>query len=120
MVVDDTEHVREMLTSMLDLDGFEVVGQAADGTSAVESVEALDPDVVVVDYMMPRVNGLETARRIRQARPQQTIILYSAFVDARVEAEAEEAGIALCLGKIDGLWSLEREIVRLGAKARPR
>src|SRR5205085_4467107 len=53
MVVDDTDHVRRMLTSMLSLDGFEVVGNAADGPQAIENVEQADPDVVVVDYKMP-------------------------------------------------------------------
>jgi len=118
LVVDDTEHVRDMLIAILDVDGFLVVGQAADGATAVELATALDPDVVVVDYMMPAVDGLETSRRIRRVRPHQTVILYSAFVDPAVAAEAEAAGVALCLGKVDGLGLLESEIARLGRGAR--
>ena len=113
MVVEDTQHVRRMLAAMLELDGFEVVGQAATGAEAIAHVEAVDPDVVVVDYKMPGLDGLDTARAIRARRPDQTLILYTAFFDEELQREAEDAGIALCLGKVEGLQALEREIRRL-------
>ena len=115
MVVDDTDHVRRMLTSMLSLDGFEVVGNAADGPQAIENVEQADPDVVVVDYKMPGMDGLATARGIRAARPDQVMILYTAYIDDKLEKAAAEAGISICIGKVEGLASLEREISRLCA-----
>jgi len=115
MVVDDTDHVRRMLTSMLSLDGFEVVGNAAGGPQAIENVEQADPDVVVIDYKMPGMDGLDTARGIRDARPDQVMILYTAYIDQKLEQAAAEAGISLCLGKVEGLASLEREISRLCA-----
>ena len=113
MVVDDTDHVRNMLTSMLTLDGFEVVGEASGGDAAVDTVDGADPDVVVIDYKMPGMDGLQTARVIKEARPGQVIILYTAFIDPDLEREAAEAGVAVCLGKVEGLASLEREIGRL-------
>lgn len=112
-VVDDTDHVRRMLTTMLAFDGFVVVGGAADGASAIDDVNNQDPDVVVIDYKMPAMDGLETARRIREARPTQPIILYTAFADAEVEAAAAAIGVAVCLGKVEGLSALEHEIRRL-------
>ena len=115
MVVDDTDHVRRMLTSMLSLDGFEVVGNAADGPQAIENVEQADPDVVVIDYKMPGMDGLDTARGIRAARPDQVMILYTAYIDDKLEQAAAAAGISLCVGKVEGLASLEREISRLCA-----
>ena len=115
LVVEDTDHVRKMLTSMLELDGFEVVGAAATGAEAVAGIEALDPDVVVLDFKMPGRDGLDTARRIRERRPDQALILYTAFVDDELQQQAAEVGIALCLGKVEGLHALEREIRRLGA-----
>jgi CheY-like chemotaxis protein len=115
MVVDDTDHVRRMLTSMLSLDGFEVVGNAAGGTQAIENVEQADPDVVVIDYKMPGMDGLDTARGIRAARPDQVMILYTAYIDDQLEKQAADAGISLCVGKVEGLASLEREISRLCA-----
>jgi CheY-like chemotaxis protein len=113
MVVDDTDHMRKMLRSMLEIDGFDVAGEAASGEEALEVMAGADPDVVVLDYMMPGMDGLETARRIRQQRPDQVIILYTAFLDPDVEKQAKEVGIDLCLAKVEGLDSLEREISRL-------
>jgi CheY-like chemotaxis protein len=113
MVVDDTDHMRKMLRSMLELDGFDVAAEAASGQEALDSVGGADPDVVVLDYMMPGMDGVETARHIREQRPDQVIILYTAFLDPEVEAAAEEAGVDLCLAKVEGLESLEREIARL-------
>ena len=115
MVVDDTDHVRRMLTSMLSLDGFEVVGEVASGPAALEAVEAADPDIVVIAYKMPGMDGLDTARGIRKRRQDQVMILYTAYIDAALEQAAAEAGISLCIGKVDGLSSLEREITRLCA-----
>jgi CheY-like chemotaxis protein len=113
MLVDDVDHVRRMLRNMLDLDGFVVVAESADGASALEAIDAADPDVVVIDYSMPDMDGIETARRIRESRPDQVMIMYTAFLQPDVESRAREVGVALVLGKVEGLESLEREISRL-------
>jgi response regulator NasT len=115
MVVDDTDHVRKMLTSMLALDGFEVVGEASGGAEAIEVVGTLDPDVVIIDYKMPMMDGLTAASIIRDQRPSQAMILYTAFLDEELQQRAEDVGVAVCLGKVEGLASLEREISRLCA-----
>lgn len=115
MVVDDTAHVLRMLSAMLSLDGFEVVGEAAGGAAAIDAVETANPDVVVMDYRMPLMDGLTAARRIRARRPSQIIVLYTAFIDEELERKAAEVGVSLCVGKVEGLASLEREISRLCA-----
>lgn len=113
LVVDDTEHVRLFVSEMLQLDGFDVVGTAADGEEAVRLAAEVDPHVIVMDLKMPGVDGLEATRRIRAARPTQQVVLYTAYVDAEIERQAQEAGVALCLGKVEGLPRLERELSRL-------
>ncbi|MDQ3963213.1 MAG: response regulator [Actinomycetota bacterium] len=113
LVVDDTDHVRNMLVDMLELDGFEVVGQAASGDEAVSIVEGSGPDVIVMDYKMPGMDGLTAARAIRAQRSEQAIILYTAYLDPQIEAEAKAAGVALCIGKVEGLNQLERHITEL-------
>lgn len=113
LVVDDTEHVRSMLVDMLELDGFDVVGQAASGAEAVGAATDHDPDVIVMDYKMPEMDGLSAARAIRTTRPDQGIILYTAYLDQKLEKEAREAGVALCVGKVEGLSQLERHITEL-------
>jgi CheY-like chemotaxis protein len=72
-----------------------------------------DPDVIVMDYKMPGMDGLTAARAIREKRPSQAIILYTAYLDANLESEARAAGIALCIGKVEGLNQLERHITEL-------
>jgi CheY-like chemotaxis protein len=62
---------------------------------------------------MPGIDGLETTRRLRAARPGQQVVLYTAYLDATIEKEAAEAGAALCLGKVEGMPRLERELIRL-------
>jgi len=113
MLVDDVDHVRRMLRNMLDLDGFVVVAESASGADALVDIVDADPDVVVLDYHMPDMDGIETARRIRDARPDQVMIMYTAYLQPDVEAKAREVGVALVLGKVEGLESLEREISRL-------
>lgn len=113
MVVDDTAHVRRMLRNMLELDGFVVVAEAGSADEALDTIHGADPDVVVIDYKMPDVNGLETAARIRAGRTEQVMILYTAFVDPELEQQARDVGVSVVLGKVEGLESLEREITRL-------
>lgn len=113
LVVDDTEHVRRFVADMLALDGFDVVGTAADGEQAVALVVELDPHVVVMDLRMPGIDGLEATRRIRALRNGQQVVLYTAYLDETIEEQAREAGVALCLGKVEGLPRLERELSRL-------
>ena len=115
-VVDDIAHVRKMLVNMLDLSGFEVVGQASSGAEAVELVPEADPQVIVIDYNMPGMDGITAARQIRAQRPDQAIILYTAFLDAALEEEAAEAGVSLCVGKVEGITTLERDIRRLAGE----
>ncbi len=113
MVVDDTDHVLNMLVDMLELDGFDVVGKASTGQQAIELAKATEPDVIVMDYKMPGMDGLTAARSIKQDRPEQPIIIYTAYLDPTLETEAREAGVALTIGKVEGLNQLERHINEL-------
>jgi two-component system, response regulator PdtaR len=113
LVVDDTEHVRNMLVEMLELDGFSVVGKADSGQTAIDLASESNPDVVVMDYKMPEMDGLAAARTIKDERPDQAIILYTAYMDPDLEARAKQSGIALCVGKVEGLNQLERHISEL-------
>lgn len=119
LVVDDTDHVRRMLVEMLTLDGFQVVGEAVDGAHAVVLASEVDPDVIVMDLRMPQVDGIEATRRIKATRPEQVVILYTAYLDRAIEDQARDAGVTICLGKIEGLQQLERELSRLMLESAP-
>jgi DNA-binding NarL/FixJ family response regulator len=119
VVVDDTDHVRTMLVDMLRLDGFDVVGEADDGATAVDVIVDTDPHVVVMDMRMRTVGGLEASRRVRAVRPHQRIVLYTAYLDAKIEEEARAAGVTVCLGKNAGLQELERHLARLTLELAP-
>ena len=114
LVVEDTDHVRRMLTEMLSLDGFDV-SSVADGRAAVAAVRDDRPDVVVLDFKMPGMDGLACARAIRDVEPAQQMIIYTAFVDPELQAAAAAIGVADVLGKVEGLGALGREIRRLCA-----
>jgi two-component system response regulator DesR len=113
VVIDDTPHVRAMLVEMLEIDGFTVVGQGGSGAEAILVADQRDPDVIIIDYQMPGIDGLEASRRIRARRPDQSIILYTAYLDHELELRAAEAGVAACVGKVEGLNQLERRILEL-------
>jgi DNA-binding NarL/FixJ family response regulator len=118
-VIDDTPELRSMLEQMLTLDDIEVVGSAANGADALKEMGEANPDVVVIDYKMPGLDGLMTARLILEDRPHQAIILYTAYLDDILEQKAARAGIALCVGKVEGITTLERDIRRLAGGSSP-
>jgi CheY-like chemotaxis protein len=113
LVVDDTDHVRDMLVTMLELDGFSVVGEAQSGPDAIKLASLKRPDVIVMDHKMPGMDGLEAARLIREELPEQAIILYTAYLDDKLEQTAKDAGIAICVAKVEGVSHLERHIREL-------
>jgi DNA-binding NarL/FixJ family response regulator len=103
MIVDDHESLRELLRAIVEDSPEDVVvsGEADGAEAALEAIERVDPDVVILDAMMPEVSGLEAAPLILERRPGQKILLCSALVDADVCDRAERAGIAACLSKDD-------------------
>ncbi|MFN2614326.1 MAG: response regulator [Actinomycetota bacterium] len=113
LLVDDTQHVREMLATMLTLDGFEVVGGAASGSEAIEMMPGASPDVVIMDYKMPEMDGITATRAILGKVPDVPVILYTAYLDDELERRARDAGVTACIGKVEGLSTLEHEISSL-------
>jgi CheY-like chemotaxis protein len=120
MIVDDSADVRFLLRAIIDdADAELVVAGEADGArAALESIDAIDPHVVVLDHMMPVVGGLEAAPMILARRPDQTLILCSALVDDEVREKAAAAGIAACVSK-DDMDAIPELVLRLGRDSAP-
>jgi DNA-binding NarL/FixJ family response regulator len=93
VIADDHEVVREGLRAFLALqDDVEVVGEAADGEEAVTAVARLEPDVALIDLVMPRVDGLEAIKRIRALSLATRVIVLTSFADEDKMLPAVRAG----------------------------
>jgi DNA-binding NarL/FixJ family response regulator len=100
VLVEDNDIFRETLELILEpRDELTVVGSAANGSQAVELCARLQPDVVLVDYRMPGMNGAETTRAVLTASPQTKVICLTASVAADEVAELRAAGAVACITK---------------------
>ena len=95
LLVDDHPVVRGGLRAFLELQpDLQIVGEAADGQEAVRAVERLVPEVVLMDLVMPRVDGIEAIRRIRAASPSTRVIVLTSYADDDRVLAAIKAGAA--------------------------
>ena len=93
LVVDDHAVVREGLRAFLELqDGIEVVGEAADGNEAIEQAARLRPDVILMDLVMPELDGLAAMRAMRDAVPSARVIVLTSYLDDATLLPALRAG----------------------------
>ena len=92
IITDDHRLIREGLRSLLESQGFQVVGEAEDGRSAVKLAKKLDPDAVIIDISIPGLNGIEATRQIHQEAPQVKVIVLSMRSDRRAVLAAFAAG----------------------------
>jgi NarL family two-component system response regulator LiaR len=93
MLVDDHAVVRQGLRTFLDLqDDITVVGEAKDGVEALRVAQELEPEVVLMDLIMPRMDGIETVRRMKAMRPHTQIIVLTSFGDDQKVFAAIRAG----------------------------
>ena len=94
LLVDDHDLVRAGIRSILELkpNTFEVLGEVTNGESAIEFVEKVVPDVILMDVNMPRMNGIETTRNIIEKFPDVKIIALSLLSESQHIKEMTEAG----------------------------
>src|ERR1700727_3108671 len=93
LIVDDHAVVREGLRTFLELqDGIQVVGEAADGERAVAEAVALEPDVILMDLVMPGLDGIGAMRLLRQRAPSSRVIVLTSFLDDERLMPAMESG----------------------------
>jgi DNA-binding NarL/FixJ family response regulator len=118
LIADDHRIIREGLCRLLESqDGFRVVGKAPDGATAVQMADALEPDLVLMDYEMPEKNGVEAIQEIRKSHPDMVVIAFSMHDDGSVEQAMLDAGAAVHVSKsrsTSELLSAIREHAGLG------
>jgi DNA-binding NarL/FixJ family response regulator len=111
LTADDQRVVREGLAMVLGLlPGIEVVGAAADGDEAVALARDLEPDVVLMDLRMPRCDGVEATRQLREQAPQVKVIVLTTYADDQSVLEALRAGARGYLTKDAGAEEIRRAI----------
>ena len=114
LIADDETLLRSAIASLLDMsEEIEIAAQAGDGAEAVALAAEHEPDVVLLDLEMPRLDGLEAARRIIARRPEQAVVLLTRHARAGVLRAALAAGIRGFLPKSVDTGELERVIIHV-------
>jgi len=113
LIVDDHDDIRLLLRLTLAREAdIEVAGEASSGREAVAAYIDLHPSVIVLDEMMPGMNGLDVVRTLRDRGDEPRVVLFSAHLDTHVRNEASELGVDLCVSKneMDRVVSAVREV----------
>lgn len=114
LVVDDNAPIRGLVREFIEArPGFEICGEATDGVEGVQEGRELKPDLIVLDFLMPRINGLQAALLLHEIAPNTPIILFTFYKEAIPKDLAKAAGVASILSKADQLATLADEVQRL-------
>ena len=107
LVVDDSDTVRKVtrlfLETQLDL---RVCGEAVNGPDAIKKATELKPDLIVLDLLMPQMNGVEVASKLKREMPQVPIVMFTLYTDKVGTALASALGVDAVVSKPDGGWKL--------------
>jgi DNA-binding NarL/FixJ family response regulator len=102
LIVDDNNLVRQSLRTVLQANPeWEIAGEASNGQDALEIFKTSHPNLVILDFQMPGMNGIETARRILEIAPAMPIVLFTQHASAELEKHARAAGIRSVVSKTD-------------------
>jgi response regulator NasT len=92
MIAEDNAAMRETLGELLEEEGLDVVGRAVDGVHALALAEEHKPDLIIMDLRMPRMDGLEATKAVKQLLPGVRVLMLSAYADPGLSDSAREAG----------------------------
>ena len=115
VLADDHPHVLGAFGRLLGY-ACEVVGSVSNGRDAIEAVTTLRPDVLVVDLMMPDMDGLEVCRQVKHATPETAVVIVTAFGDPEMQKVAFEAGASCFIPKHIAADTLEEAILQIFAE----
>jgi DNA-binding NarL/FixJ family response regulator len=104
LIVDDSDLIRHSVRACIEGNTeWEVCGEAENGKVAIEKVRQLHPDVVILDWQMPVMNGLEAAREITRIAPSAIMLMITLHDSGQLTLDAHAAGVKEVLSKTDGV-----------------
>ena len=106
MLIDDGDAVRDVIPLFLEDRGIQICGEAADGIEAIEKAKVLQPDLIILDLAMPRMNGMEAASILSRILPSVPIILLTIYGEFMGASLAAAVGIQAVISKTDSLDTL--------------
>jgi two-component system chemotaxis response regulator CheY len=99
MVVDDSPFASKQIRDIVEDNGYEVVGYAKNGEEGIELYKELKPDIVILDIIMPGIDGLETAEIIMKSNPDVKIMMLSSLCDSGTLEEVRNIGVKYLIPK---------------------
>lgn len=92
LIVDDSDYIKAITSTLLKREGFTNIHVAGDGISAVDKFKEINPDVVILDLMLPRMNGMDVLREIKKINPNARVIIISSLASIDNVREAKNLG----------------------------
>jgi two-component system, chemotaxis family, chemotaxis protein CheY len=99
MIVDDSGLARSIIKDALSKGGFNVVGEASGGRQAVELLDSLKPDLAIIDFSMPDIDGEETSRLILAKNPSMKVVILSSLTEPMMKEDLLKLGVKAVLTK---------------------
>ncbi len=112
LIVDDSAAIRAAIRSFLNESGFDVCGEAVDGYDAIQEAEELKPDLILLDFAMPRMNGIEAAPILKKMQPDTPIVMLTSHY-AALQNRSASIDIDAVVPKDGGLSMLLRYVETL-------
>jgi CheY-like chemotaxis protein len=113
LVVDDNDTIRLIVRSTLEMHTPYIVHEAVDGLDALQKAETLNPDLVVMDLSMPRMDGLDASVSLKNSLRPPQVVLFTVNKDNVTDSDADRAGLSAIIEKSEGLEPLLQQVQQL-------
>jgi CheY-like chemotaxis protein len=110
LIVDDNSAIRSLLRSLIEQAGFTVCGEAENGREAIEQALQLRPDLILLDFQMPEMNGAEAASVLKHRLPEVPIILFTVHAEGISDHMRQALNVDKVISKLDGMDILVQSI----------
>jgi DNA-binding NarL/FixJ family response regulator len=114
LIVDDSPTIRKVMRDFFEaLTDWKITGEAGDGSEAIQKAVELKPDLILLDFSVPNMNGIEAASVLKKNLPDAPIVLFTMFEDALGSRLSSAAGVDMLIPKAEGLGGLVKAVHHL-------